>query len=308
MTAGYKNGTIIRMLRNKVEEWLDDAQLTPSEINDIRPNVIVTGGAIASMLMGENPSDYDIYFRDKKTALQIARHYCKVYTSNTGPNPRVLERKVLNIRGEMEDRIVFWIQSAGIAMEDQKDYQYFEYQDPDLVTEFLEQLDSKQKIKRVHGIKFFSDNALTLHGKVQLVIRFYGEPAEIHRNFDFVHATCSFDCGTGNLSLPPDAMRSILSKTLMYSGSLYPIATLFRLRKFYERGWRISAGQLLKIAMQISRIDLNDPNVLREQILGVDVAYMREILAYLKDHPERIDTTYVMQLIDKIFEGELEYD
>jgi len=110
------------------------------------------------------------------------------------------------------------------------------------------------------------------------------------------------------LSLPSDAMRSILSKTLVYNGSLYPIATLFRLRKFYERGWRISAGQLLKIAMQISEIDLKNPYVLKEQLLGVDLAYMREILSYIKEHPEKVDAAYVMKLIDKIFEGEFEHD
>src|SRR5699024_9904883 len=37
---------------------------------------------------------------------------------------------------------------------------------------------------------FLTTNAISLKGKIQLVIRFYGEPEQIHDNYDFIHATC----------------------------------------------------------------------------------------------------------------------
>ena len=140
--------------------------------------------------------------------------------------------------------------------------------------------------------------------KIQLVIRFFGSPGEIHENYDYAHAMCYYTYGDGDLVLHPEALEAILSKTLIYKGSLYPVASIFRVRKFIQRGWRITAGQLLKIMMQISSIDLRDPVVLREQLIGVDQAYMHQLLRALetKDASQRIDQTYLAKLVDEIFE------
>ncbi len=115
---------------------------------------------------------------------------------------------------------------------------------------------------------------------------------------------CYYDYGSGELVLHPEALEAILSKTLIYKGSLYPIASVFRVRKFIQRGWRITAGQLLKIIWQINEIDLKDPKVLREQLLGVDQAYMHQLLRALetKESNQKIDATYIAKLVDEIFE------
>ena len=58
--------------------------------------------------------------------------------------------------------------------------------------------------------------------------------------------------------------RSLLS----LETALYPIASLLRIRKFIERGWRITAGQMLKIIWQLQDVNLSDPAVMREQLTG----------------------------------------
>jgi hypothetical protein len=103
--------------------------------------------------------------------------------------------------------------------------------------------------------------------------------------------------------LPSDALQALLSKTLIYRGSLYPLCSMFRIRKFVKREWRITAGQMLKIAHQLSNIDLNDMKVLQEQLVGVDAAYMHELITELnKVKGQRIDATYLAKIIDEIFE------
>jgi len=74
------------------------------------------------------------------------------------------------------------------------------------------------------------------------------------------------------------------------------------MKKFLDRGWRISAGEMLKIMWQISELDLKDQDMLREQLTGVDMAYMHELIAALKDvSADKINSTYIAEIIDRIF-------
>lgn len=43
--------------------------------NLVNKDAIITGGAIASMLLGEKVNDYDYYFRTRETALAVANYY-----------------------------------------------------------------------------------------------------------------------------------------------------------------------------------------------------------------------------------------
>ena len=85
-----------------------------------------------------------------------------------------------------------------------------------------------------YEIKFISANAITLSDKIQLVTRFYGEPSEIHKNFDFVHAMGVYDYHDNTLTTNIEQLESLLSKSLVYKGSLYPLASIFRARKIYS--------------------------------------------------------------------------
>jgi hypothetical protein len=137
---------------------------------------------------------------------------------------------------------------------------------------------------------------------MQLVIRFFGEPKEIHDNYDFQHAMGYYDSGSRELVLPAEALECLLSRTLIYRGSLYPICSIFRAKKFIERGWRISAGQLLKIMWQISELDLKDMNILKEQLTGVDAMYFYQLMQAVKEiDPAKMDSTYIAAIIDRIF-------
>lgn len=269
---GRKRSGIAKELTAKVDDWL--SSIKDDELRKLAAkNTIVTGGAIASMLLGEQVNDFDIYFRDKKTTLAVANYYAAIHSVD------VKEETVANIKGVEEDRVLIWIPSSGVLKP------------------------KKKTLKKPYSVSFMSENAITLTNKVQLVTRFYGEPTEIHDNYDFVHAMCYWDHGSKHLELPADAMESLLSRTLMYTGSLYPIASIFRTKKFIERGWRISAGQQLKIMWQISEINLSDPEILREQLTGVDQLYMMALIQALAGvDPEKINSTYVGSIIDRIFQ------
>jgi hypothetical protein len=160
------------------------------------------------------------------------------------------------------------------------------------------------KEKNKYRPVFMSANAITLSDQIQIVIRFYGDAAEIHKNFDFVHCTNYYTSADNTLTVNEPALLSLMNKKLVYVGTLYPVCTIVRLRKFLRRGWTFDAGLALKIAHQMSNFDLTDPVVLEDQLTGVDAAYFTELIEILKkDKAEgkTIDDTYLMNLIDRMF-------
>lgn len=328
--SGMKASTIKRLLKDRIDDWLktvDDENV----LKLIKRDVLVSGGCIASAFAGDKINDYDYYFRTRETALAVAHYYVKRFNALNPPysregiqyEPHIREMEVVNCKGVSENRIIIYMKSAGVAGEGQQEYQYYEMRGEAEQEAFFESLGSEKiasavsedpmeagealvqvvRAKEKYRPIFLSENAITLNDKVQLVVRFYGEASELHENYDYAHAMCWFDYAKYELHAPAEALEAILTKTLIYKGSLYPIASIFRLRKFIERGWRITAGQLLKIIFQISKLNLEDRHTLREQLIGVDQAYMTQLLSAISENKsQRLDSVYIAKLIDEIFE------
>lgn len=291
--------TIIKVLNKKIEDWLitiDDEELKKK----IKQDVIVTGGSITSMILGETINDFDIYFRTKETTLKVAKYYVGKFNIKNNVDSDscyVSEETINNIKNGEEERVTIFISSSGVA------------QDSVLATKEIDEetdqvIDENENEK--YSPSFLSQNAITLTNKLQIIIRFYGEPEDIHKNFDFVHATCYFDYSKQKLSYTLEALRSMQTKKLKYIGSLYPICSLFRMRKFINRGWNISAGEIFKISLQVSTLDLTNTDVLREQLTGVDYLYFQHLVSaieqYQKSNPDqKITHSYIYELINRIF-------
>jgi hypothetical protein len=97
-----------------------------------------------------------------------------------------------------------------------------------------------------------------------------------------VHATNYFTFEEG-LVTNVAALESILTKSLRYQGSLYPLTSVIRMKKFIQRGWTVNAGEILKMLFQVSELDLKNIEVLEEQLIGVDVAYFSLLITVLRD-------------------------
>lgn len=289
-----KAKTIRQILRKKIHEWIasiDDEALRAM----CKENTIVTGGCIASMMLKEDVNDFDIYFADIQTCEAVARYYVakfalinshKVHVENKDGRIRIVtasghrgetvgDARVIDNMGDIEDT-------------------YEELND-----KALEQRDEDGPRYRP---VFMSTNAITLTNKVQIVLRFYGDADAIHQNYDFTHCTNYWLSRSGELTLRPEALEALLSKELRYQGSKYPICSVMRLRKFIKRGWQINAGQILKMLMQVSELDLTDISVLEDQLTGVDSAYFLQVLSAVKEKdPEKINSAYLIEIINRMF-------
>jgi len=308
MKTRVANMLVCRHFDNWLES-IDDASV--KEL--VRKNTIMTGGALVTLITENRVNDFDFYFRNRETALAVANYYVAKFKANPPTRFRNSESTVAIYVDATQDRVKIVVKSAGVATESPDEaYAYFEGDpDPEAAQKFLDnaiKVNSDEQPKDTEGKDrpkfrpvFLTANAITLSDKTQIVIRFWGEPDEIHENYDFVHCTLAWTSWERRVRTNADALECILTKELRYIGSRYPLCSMFRVRKFIERGWSITAGQLVKIAFQINALNLNDYTTLEEQLTGVDHAYFMQLLGALREKsPEKVDQTYLMELIDRM--------
>jgi hypothetical protein len=293
---------ISEVLRKEHKKFVDS--ITDEIIQDlVSKNSIITGGCIASMLLNEPVNDYDYYFTNFETAHEVAKFYVELFNEK---HPKCRVRPKVELQN---DRVIVRIDSAGAIGEDEERWHVDDEQEYSITSQKLPECERKYDTdikQKTYYPKFLTANAITLSDNVQLVIRFYGTPEEIHKNYDFIHCCNYWVSKTGELVLNSKAIESILCKDLKYQGSLYPVSSVVRMRKFLKRGWHINAGQILKMCFQISKLNLEDVAVLEEQLIGVDVAYFMQLIDHLRATIEgggctNIDETYLSELVDKIF-------
>lgn len=290
--------TINAVISKKFEEWVGTIT-DQGVVRLVRENTILTGGAICSMLKSELVNDFDFYFKNKETAIAVARYYVGLFQAEArekGGTQRCVDVVVDN------DRVSIKVTSAGVASnacEGQADLSGNDTGEEPVHA--VEEDKDKPKYRPV----FLSSNAITLSHGVQLVIRFYGSPSEIHENYDYVHCTNYWTSWENKVVTNKEALESILTMQLVYVGSKYPLASLIRMRKFIGRGWKINAGQVLKMAFQVSQLNLSDIPTLEDQLTGVDTTYFKVLIDALREvqekDPTRINSSYIGEIINRMF-------
>jgi len=300
--------TIERNIKAKLEEWLKTITDEPLQ-KAVKENLLVSGGCITSMLLNEPVNDYDIYLMDMDVCKKVAQYYSKSFDDIIIFDGRERQKLVdtynenFAYKSDKDTLAIDGNNSYSISLRNLKEDQiklYFEGARGGLrVNEGLE------ADKLNYTPMYFSPNAISLSNNLQIVLRFWGNAEQIHKTFDFIHATNYFTFKEGLVRNLP-AIESILTKQLKYQGSYYPVTSIIRAKKFIKRGFNITAGELLKIMFQISALDLTNPDVLEEQLIGVDVAYFDLIITALRNKFEtdknfKLSAEYFNLLIDKIF-------
>ena len=305
---------IKKSLNAKLNMWLksiDDEDIKKT----IKENTVITGGAIVSLLTGQEVNDYDVYFKTREAILKVAQYYVDKFNKTHKTTAFVKQESEKDSDGHETGRLVpdgkinIFIQSKGVLADEDAETITDETEPilPEEDEELLEQAEKEKEIsKPKYRPVYLTSNAITLSDKIQIVIRFWGDIEEIHRNYDFAHCTCAWSSWDNELSLPTKALECIINKELYYMGSKYPLCSIIRSRKFINRGYTINAGQYLKMCMQLNELDLKDVEVLKDQLVGVDSAYFNMVIDAIRSKKEKepewqIDNSYVFELINRIF-------
>jgi hypothetical protein len=292
--------TIKIVITKKMNEWLE----TITDLNlrkDIKSNLLVSGGSITSMFLNEPVNDFDVYIKDINVLVRLANYY----VPNKVLDGRLRDEYLKNYFSDY-DNSEYNIKKMMETL-DQNDAELvvrYKNLKPDQVKldipSFGEKIELEESEEK-YRVAFLSQNAISLTDDLQIVLRFSGSAEEIHKNFDFIHATNYFTFEDG-LVTNIKALESTLTKDLKYQGSLYPLTSIIRMKKFLLRGWKMNAGEILKILFQCSELNLKNPEVLEEQLIGVDIAYFSKIIEILRGVPEeKINSSYLNTIIDKVF-------
>lgn len=289
---------IKKSLNGKLNNWLESIE--DKDIKEIiKNNTIITGGALVSLLTGEEVNDYDVYFRDRKSALKVATYYVNQFNKTHDTHINIEEEKDENNMVIPNGRINIFIRSKGVESENNANI-VTDKTEPNI--KIKEEDDAKPKYRPV----YITSNAITLSDKIQIVIRFWGDVEEIHKNYDFAHCTCAWSSWDNKLSLPTKALECIINKELYYTGSKYPLCSIIRTRKFINRGYTINAGQYLKMCLQLNELDLHDIETLKDQLIGVDSAYFDQFISAIETKKENepewvLDNGYLVEIINRVF-------
>lgn len=269
-------------MRKKLDEvissWVKNVEVESGwldVVNAMKSRTFFAGGCFRSMLSGEKPKDYDIYFTDVESAKLVVNHYLKIIS------------KYANVSCSIKDTdkgFNVFIQSEGVARLDCKKHGY----------------------KGDDAPLFVSQNAITLANGIQLVFKTFGTPQSVVGGFDFTVCKNFYQPSKGLIHFDSSALEHTLTKQLVYVGSDYPLSSLLRARKYQKYGYTISAGDMVKMSYDISKLDLTDIDTLKEQLHGVDVAYLRGFVDRLTREKETnpnftVSRTYLMELMDEIY-------
>lgn len=301
--------TIRKNIRDKMNDWLSSID-NQDLVKNLKNDIIVTGGCIVSLFFNEKVNDYDVYIRTRSTLMELIKYY----TKDLGTDVVILngEEKQQYLK-EYEDKFGYIenekrSNSYKIAIDNLKEDQIklFFNSAPGYKADIPEN-NGKETPEGApkYRLSYLSPNAISLTDDVQIVIRFWGEPDEIHKNYDFAHATNYFTFSKG-LVTNNEALESLLTKQLIYKGSLYPVTSIIRVKKFVARNWKINAGEMLKMMFQVSELDLSNHHVLEEQLIGVDVAYFAQLINAIRTLKVPLDATVLGVLIDRIFNNDEE--
>lgn len=266
---------IVTHLASLMNEWVYSVPSTRQDVRQAINRCTIAGGAIVSLLQDISPNDYDVYTKTKEDCELLARYYVGLFNWDNQLEQDEYRKADVLIENEQVKVRLPAMEGATI----------------------------KQDVSKFHPI-FISPNAITLKGNVQLIFRFYGEPEKLVQEFDFEHCTGYFYRVSwenvvcrNELVLNEDMLMSVLTKELKYRHGKYPVSSLLRLQKYIQRGYTIPTGELIKLALDISKLDLSDAKVFSDQLSGVDLQLSADVLKAANNEFDKVQGQAILDSV-----------
>lgn len=130
-----------------------------------------------------------------------------------------------------------------------------------------------------YDVKYQTSNATTYEvnlneqfSEIQLIDAYYGDIFTVLNKFDFSVCQGAYDFVRQEFWVSDRFLLDNIQKKLVYNmHNEYPLSALSRTLKYREYGYTISNYELMKIAMKLSSLDMNDMQTFTKQLGGVSV-------------------------------------
>jgi hypothetical protein len=156
---------------------------------------------------------------------------------------------------------------------------------------------------------FRTDNAITFKNdkiKVQLIIMPENiglSNDELLSNFDFTIAMGLYDLVEDNFVLNDRFLRDVCSRELVFNAKAkYPIASMYRMKKFLKRGYKISGTEIVKMSLAIHGLKIETYRDLKPQLMGIDTLFLKDLTDLLLT-PEYAEKKYDFNEFLDLMEG-----
>ena len=126
---------------------------------------------------------------------------------------------------------------------------------------------------------FETPNCVTIktnNVKVQLCKYNYPTMRQLVESFDFAHVQIAYDIFSQDITYTEQAKAAFISHTTTFTGSEYPLSSLIRISKYYERGMiqgRGLIGEVLLIFKAIVERGFKDYEDFKDQLNAIDLNF-----------------------------------
>jgi hypothetical protein len=133
---------------------------------------------------------------------------------------------------------------------------------------------------------------------------------DIIDQFDYTICMGLFDFDTHEFLLNENFLEHVARRELYYNiYAKYPLASLFRMRKYIQKGYSISGSEIIKLGLSVNNLKMENYLDLKKQLQGIDTLFLKELTDTLLK-PEYAEKRYDFQvfinLLDEYFNNRLD--
>lgn len=110
-----------------------------------------------------------------------------------------------------------------------------------------------------------TDKSMTLTAPgeptIQLIyFKYFDNLKEVFETFDFTISMCGYDYKTDEIETADDFWSDLAQRRLSFNPkTAFPLVSALRVNKFKDRGYNISRSQMIKIMLEVTKLDLKSP-------------------------------------------------
>ena len=141
---------------------------------------------------------------------------------------------------------------------------------------------------------FISEKSLSFNfeeNSYQMIhFKYYDSPEDVFESFDFTVCMGAYDFMTEEFVLDEDFLKHNAQKNLNFNPATdFPLISLLRTKKYQQRGYFLSATEMMKIGLTCNKLKIENYDELKDQLGGMYGLDFTDVFAELIDKPFDMD-------------------
>ena len=166
-----------------------------------------------------------------------------------------------------------------------------------------------KKSNKTAQVIFITRNARTFLWKeqtYQVITAFNMPPEELFAKFDFTVCMGAYLPASRNFVTHENFFSDLAERRLCINvGTEYPICTIVRIFKYQKKGFTVFGSDIIKIALAVHKLELDNYKTLSNQLEGIDTLFMKELTDLLRSDAYRekaFDFDEFLRILDNYFQ------